>query len=118
MRSDSLRPWALALAEVGVLLGVLVLIALLVEGALGGWLAAAAILVWAFALPRRQLPAFDAPPGASRWAVLAARVVPLLIALVVADVIADGAWYAVAIVAIAAPLVVVAQFILRRLSGS
>ena len=105
--AESLWPPADALRDTALLLVGLVLVVLLADGQLVLWLSGVLVVAW-WVLGFRRDPD-DAPPPL--WAVL----VPIFIAIILAELIAPNEWSIVALIAIAiaiaiaAPLVVVSR---------
>jgi hypothetical protein len=99
---ESLWPPVAALRETALLLVGLLLVALLVDGDLALLLAGVLILAWA-------LLSFRGGPDSVLSVPLWFRLVPLFVAIVIADLIADEHWYPFTLVAVAAPLFVLAR---------
>jgi len=103
-------PLGRALAEVAVLLASLVAVALLAPEPLASVLAAVLTLIWAVA-GRGLAEGAGERPGLP---VLLVRLIPIVIALLVADRVADGAWFAVVAVAIGLPLTLALRTVLTN----
>jgi len=99
-----LWPPTAVLRDTALLLAGLVLVALLADGQLVLWLSAALVVVWA-GLSFRGEPADPAREETPMWA----RLLPLFVAIVIADLVAPGEWFVVALIAITAGLVVLTR---------
>jgi hypothetical protein len=99
MPIDSLWPPAAAVRDTALLLVGLVLVVLLADGELVLWLSAVLVIAWALLSFRGELR--DDSPEPPMWA----RLLPVFVAIVVADLIVGDKWFPIALVAIAAPLV-------------
>ena len=99
--TESLWPPADALRDTALLLVGLVLVVLLADGQLVLWLSGVLVVAWAVLGVRRE-PDDGSHPW---WAVLPA----IFTAIILAQLIAPNEWSIVALIAIAAPLVVLSR---------
>jgi hypothetical protein len=108
-KPDSPWPTASALIYTALLLAGLGLVAALADGWLAAWLPVALVVLWALAPSRGDAVTDTSWAPSERRALLVAILIPIFISIVVADELADGAWFVFALIAIATPLVALAR---------